>query len=134
MKLKQKLRQLILQAIAILNTIEGIVHLIVAGIGFWGCFALKVFDFRMLLPNIENFVFGLFSILTGVIIAKWSTNKRPELTPKEYDLNDSIDILLDRIKKLEKERENVYTTGERQLDVRIDCKPMQREAAKRIAE
>ena len=129
MEIKRKFKQLIFQAVAILNTVEGIIHLIVASIGFWGCFDLKVFDFRVLLPNIENFIFGIFSILTGVIMSKWSTDKKPELTPEEYNLNDSIDVLLDRIKELEKKREEVYTTGERQLDVRIDCQHEQREAA-----
>ena len=123
--MKSALKKLIFRFIAVLNTVEGIIHLIVAGIGFWGCFSLKVFDIRILLPNIENFIFGLFSLLTGLIIAKWTNTPKPALTPKEYNLNDSINVLLDRIKELEKERDQVYTTGQKQLDVRIDCKPEQ---------
>lgn len=99
-------KKIILRFVAVLNTVEGIVHLIVAGIGFWGCFDLKVFDFRILLPNIENFIFGLFSILTGFVIAKW-TNIKPGL----------------------QDQDRTYTTNERQLDTLIDCPSKRLEAA-----
>ena len=71
---------MILRSVAVLNTVEGVIHLIVAGVGFWGCYDLRIFDFRVLLPNIENFIFGLFSILTGFVLAKWTNNPKPELT------------------------------------------------------
>ena len=67
--MNKKNKKVIFQLLAVLNTVEGIVHLIVAGIGFWGVFALKIFDIRILLPNIENFIFGLFSLLTGIFMA-----------------------------------------------------------------
>ena len=65
MKLNKKL---IISIFAFFNSVEGVIHLIVAGIGFWGCIDLRVFDFRILLPNIENFVFGIFSLATGIIM------------------------------------------------------------------
>jgi hypothetical protein len=55
----------LLKSMAMLNTVEGIVHLIVALIGIWGVFATGVADFRLLLPIIENLILGLFSLLTG---------------------------------------------------------------------
>ena len=55
----------LLKSMAMLNTVEGIVHLIVALIGIWGVFATGVFDFRLLLPIIENLILGLFSLITG---------------------------------------------------------------------
>jgi hypothetical protein len=55
----------LMNAMAMLNTVEGIIHLIVALIGLWGAFATGVFDFRLLLPIIENFILGAFSLLTG---------------------------------------------------------------------
>lgn len=70
---------------AILNGIEGIVHLVVATIGTIGVFS--VFGFKavtnllfvngisqalttwaVMLPNIENFIFGVFSILVGLAL------------------------------------------------------------------
>lgn len=55
----------LLKSMAMLNTVEGIVHLIVACIGIWGVIATGVLDFRLLLPIIENLILGLFSLLTG---------------------------------------------------------------------
>jgi hypothetical protein len=101
-----RLKRIFLQMVAVLNTVEGIVHLIVAGVGFWGCFDLKVFDFRILLPNIENFIFGLFSLLTGIVIAKW-TNVKPGF----------------------QDQNRIYTNNERQLDTLIDYEPVQPGAA-----
>lgn len=55
----------LMNAMAMLNTVEGIVHLIVAIIGFWGVTAIGVIDVRLLLPIVENFILGGFSLLTG---------------------------------------------------------------------
>jgi hypothetical protein len=102
-----KIKKLFVKAVAVLNTVEGIVHLIVASIGFWGCFDLRIFDFRLLLPNIENFVFGLFSILTGIIMSKIGSNMKVGL----------------------QDQDRTYTNNERQLDTLIDCWPGQLTAA-----
>jgi hypothetical protein len=56
------------ESIALLNWVEGIAHLIIASIGLWGCIALGVFDVRIMAPIIENFIFGLFSVLTGIVM------------------------------------------------------------------
>lgn len=55
----------LMASMAMLNAIEGIVHLVVAIIGGWGVVSVDVYDFRVLLPIIENFVLGVFSLLTG---------------------------------------------------------------------
>ena len=55
----------LMASMALLNAVEGIVHLIVAGIGAWGGIDTSVTDIRVWLPIIENFVLGIFSLLTG---------------------------------------------------------------------
>ena len=55
----------IMTSLAFLNTIEGIVHLIVSGVGSWGLIDTSTYDWRTWIPVIENFIFGAFSILTG---------------------------------------------------------------------
>lgn len=55
----------LLASMAMLNTVEGVIHLVVAFIGIWGVFATGVFDLRILLPIIENIILGGFSLLTG---------------------------------------------------------------------
>jgi hypothetical protein len=52
-------------AMAMLNTVEGIVHLVVALIGLWGGIDTSVVDVRVWLPIVENFVLGIFSLITG---------------------------------------------------------------------
>jgi hypothetical protein len=44
---------------------------VVALLGFWGVVATYTFDWRVLTPPIENLIFGLFSIYTGLILGKW---------------------------------------------------------------
>lgn len=55
----------LMASMATLNAIEGIVHLVVAGIGTWGMFAEQVMDVRIWLPIVENIILGGFSLLTG---------------------------------------------------------------------
>lgn len=55
----------LMASMAVLNMFEGLIHLVVAVIGSWGVIDVAVFDFRVLLPIIENFVLGIFSLLTG---------------------------------------------------------------------
>jgi hypothetical protein len=55
----------IMKWMAVLNGIEGFVHLVVAVIGTWGIIDTGVYDARIWLPVIENFVLGAFSLLTA---------------------------------------------------------------------
>lgn len=63
--LETKAGQLFMKSLAVLNTAEGIIHLVVAGIGAWGLIATSTYDIRTWIPIYENFAFGVFSILTG---------------------------------------------------------------------
>lgn len=55
----------LMASMAVLNAIEGVIHLIVALIGTWGGIDTGVSDIRVWLPIVENFVLGIFSLLTG---------------------------------------------------------------------
>lgn len=57
-----------IKGLALLNTLEGIIHIIVALIGFWGIIDTGFVDWRVVLPPLENFIFGLFSVLTGYVL------------------------------------------------------------------
>lgn len=63
--LKNKFGIWLMASMAVLNMFEGLIHLIVAIIGSWGVVSVDVWDFRVLLPILENFVLGVFSLLTG---------------------------------------------------------------------
>ena len=90
-------KTLLISTFAFFNSVEGVVHLIVASIGMWGCIDLRVFDIRVLLPNIENYVFGIFSILTGIIMVKFNNKKKikPQLF-KRPTVENVADILLQK--------------------------------------
>ncbi|AKQ08455.1 hypothetical protein PQE66_gp140 [Bacillus phage PBC2] len=55
----------LMASMAMLNAVEGIIHLVVALIGGYGAVDINVYDFRVWMPIIENFILGIFSILTG---------------------------------------------------------------------
>jgi hypothetical protein len=63
--LKTAVGKFIMKSLALLNTVEGIIHLIVAGVGAWGLLDIGTSDIRAWTPVVENFIFGGFSILTG---------------------------------------------------------------------
>lgn len=68
--IETKVGKYIIKSLAILNTVEGIIHLIVSFVGAWGLIDIHTYDIRVWTPVAENFVFGLFSIFTGWILGK----------------------------------------------------------------
>ena len=54
--------------LAVLNTAEGFIHIIVATIGIWGLVETQSWDWRLWVAPLENLVFGLFSLLTGYVL------------------------------------------------------------------
>lgn len=64
-----RIKKAIVSLLALFNTFEGIIHIIVAIVGLWGgIFATGAYDWRLFVAPIENLVFGLFSILTGYLL------------------------------------------------------------------
>ena len=63
-----KIKKWFSESVALLNWVEGITHLIVSGVGLWGCISINVFDIRVMTPIVENFIFGIFSVLTGIVM------------------------------------------------------------------
>jgi hypothetical protein len=66
----KKLGNLFVKFLAVINTFEGIIHIIVAAIGLWGVIATGTWDWRLLAAPIENFVFGILSVATGIVLGK----------------------------------------------------------------
>lgn len=62
------MKKWLVKGLAILNTLEGIIHIGVALIGFWGIIDTGTKDWRIWIPPLENFIFGLFSVLTGYVL------------------------------------------------------------------
>jgi hypothetical protein len=79
---ENKFGKWLLKSMALLNSIEGIVHLVVATVGaialfkmfgvavilnmlFLGGFKAGITMWGAMLPNIENLIFGVFSLIVG---------------------------------------------------------------------
>jgi len=58
------------KSLAILNSLEGVIHLIVALVSLWGIAATHTWDWRVLAAPLENAVFGAFSLWTGYVLGK----------------------------------------------------------------
>lgn len=52
------------------SLLEGIIHLVVSLIGFWGCYVTGTWDWRVVLAPAENFVFGFVALCAGLYIRK----------------------------------------------------------------
>lgn len=59
-----------IKGLAVFNLYEGIIHLVIAVIGLWGCWATGTWDWRVLAPVVENTLFGFFSVFTGIVLGK----------------------------------------------------------------
>jgi hypothetical protein len=58
----------ILKSIGVLNTIEGIIHLVVAVISGLSLIRLGVYDLGAWTATIENLILGGFSLFTGYVL------------------------------------------------------------------
>lgn len=66
--LNTKLGRFIIKSLALLNTVEGVIHLVVAFISIWGLIDKGVYDIRIWTAPLENLIFGFFSIITGYVL------------------------------------------------------------------
>lgn len=65
-----KIKNWMIKGLALFNSAEGVIHLIFAAVGLWGCYATGIWDWRVLAPAVENIVFGGLSLFTGIVLGK----------------------------------------------------------------
>ena len=51
-----------------INLFEGIIHLVVAGISFWGIYDVGILDWRIMTAPTTDFFLGLASLFTSYIL------------------------------------------------------------------
>ncbi len=73
--------------LALLNTAEGSIHIIVATVGMWGIFSTGIYDWRIVSPPAINFVLGLFSLLTGFVLV----SKRMGVLKKVFSVLNTLE-------------------------------------------
>lgn len=69
-RMGETMKKILIKFFALLNVAEGIIHITVAGISFWGIWDLNTWDWRVLTAPTENLFFGLFSLLTGWLLGE----------------------------------------------------------------
>lgn len=62
------MKRLFIQSLAVFNTVEGILHIIMALISLWGCWDTGVWDWRVMSAPVTDLAFGAFSIITGYVL------------------------------------------------------------------
>ncbi len=71
-KLFHKLKHLLIKFLAVLNVSEGIIHLVGSAITLYGISKLEsVNTWLIFVSPIENIIWGIFSLATGLILGKW---------------------------------------------------------------
>jgi hypothetical protein len=62
------LKQFIINMLALINLAEGIIHLIVAAISFWGIYDNALWDWRVMAAPTTDFFLGLASLFTSYVL------------------------------------------------------------------
>jgi len=58
------LKQFIIKILALINLAEGLIHMVVATISFWGFYETDAWDWRIMTAPSTDFVLGITSLLT----------------------------------------------------------------------
>jgi hypothetical protein len=81
-------KQFIIKALALINFTEGIIHLVVAVISFWGIYATNSWDWRVMAAPTTDFFLGIASLFTsyvlkGFVVPHNCSNLEPVCVNKE---------------------------------------------------
>jgi hypothetical protein len=68
MQKRLAIKKALISLLALFNTFEGVIHIVVAVVGLWGIFDTGTYDWRLFVAPVENLVFGLFSVTTGYLL------------------------------------------------------------------
>jgi len=66
------LKQFIIRILAIINLTEGLIHLVVSGISFWGMYDNGIWDWRIMAAPTTDLFLGMASLLTGYILKDYA--------------------------------------------------------------
>ena len=63
--------QIFIKCLAVLNMLEGIIHIVCSLISFWGIYAIGVWDWRVATSPTTDIFLGVLSIVTAIVLGKW---------------------------------------------------------------
>ena len=73
------IKKVLIKTLAILNLSEGVIHLVTAGVSFWGMFELGVWDWRVATSPSADLILGFVSLITGVVLGRWHCHHHEEI-------------------------------------------------------
>jgi len=62
------IKQFIIKILALINFAEGIIHLVVSLISFWGMYDTGIWDWRIATAPTTDLFLGFTSIITGYVL------------------------------------------------------------------
>jgi hypothetical protein len=61
---------LLMRVLAVLNLGEGLIHMVTAGVSFWGMVSLGVWDWRVATSPTADAGLGVVSLMTGLVLKR----------------------------------------------------------------
>jgi hypothetical protein len=62
------MKQFIIKILMLINFAEGIIHLVVSIISFWGIYDTGAWDWRIMAAPTTDFFLGMTSLITGFVL------------------------------------------------------------------
>ena len=72
--LTDDLKKIFITLLALLNAAEGVIHLVTAGVSFYGIYDLGIRDWRVMAAPTADSVLGIVSLVTGYVLNKIGQN------------------------------------------------------------
>jgi len=72
------LKQFIIKILALINLAEGVIHLVVSLISFWGIYDTNAWDWRVMTAPTTDFFLGLTSLLTWFFLKDYVCHHHPK--------------------------------------------------------
>lgn len=65
------LKQFIIKILALINLAEGLIHLVVSAISFWGIYDNGIWDWRVMTAPTTDLFLGFASLITGYVLKEY---------------------------------------------------------------
>lgn len=65
------IKRLVISGLAFFNLCEGVIHLVVSGISFWGIYDTNTWDWRVCAAPATDVFMGGISLITALVLGKW---------------------------------------------------------------
>jgi hypothetical protein len=78
-------KQFIIKILAMINLTEGMIHLVVASISFYGIYDTKTWDWRIMAAPTTDLFLGVASLITGYVLKDYAVCSHGKNLDKNKD-------------------------------------------------